>query len=75
MQKHDLLHEFPEKRDRIHELKQSNHHFRTLFDEYHKVDHEIHRIESGAEITTDQVLNDLRMKRVHLKDQLGELLK
>lgn len=32
---HDLVHEFPQLRDRIHELKTSNTHFRKLFDEYH----------------------------------------
>lgn len=74
MEKHDLLHEFPNQKDKIHNLKVSNHHFRNLFDEYHKVDHEIHRIESGAEKTTDEVLNELRLKRVHLKDQLAAML-
>ncbi len=74
MQKHDLLHEFPEHRDKIHELKTTNNHFRKLFDEYHELDHEIHRIEQGAESTTDEVLNGLRKKRVHLKDELyGQL--
>ncbi len=75
MEKHDLVHEFPEQKEKIHELKTHNHHFRKLFDEYHEVNNEIHRIESGAEETTDKVLNDLRLKRVHLKDQLYTLLK
>lgn len=70
MQKHDLLHEFPEHREKIHELKTTNNHFRKLFDEYHELDHEIHRIEQGTESTTDEVLNGLRKKRVHLKDEL-----
>lgn len=74
MEKHDLLHEFPDQKDKIHNLKVSNHHFRSLFDEYHKIDHEIHRIESGAEATTDAVLNELRLKRVQLKDQLAAML-
>jgi len=70
MEKHDLLHEFPEFKEKIHELKTNNHHFRKLFDEYHEVDHEVHRIEQGTEATTDEVLNNLRMKRVQLKDEL-----
>jgi hypothetical protein len=74
MESHDLHHEFPTKIEKIHELKISNHHFRHLFEEYDKVEHEIHRIETGAEITADHVLNELRMKRVHLKDQIAELL-
>ncbi|MCC7302917.1 MAG: DUF465 domain-containing protein [Bacteroidia bacterium] len=76
MQKHhDILHEFPEHKQKIHDLKVSNHHFRKLFDEYHEVDHHIHRIETQSEATTDEHLNDLRMKRVHLKDQLFKFLK
>ena len=33
----DLVHEFPELKDKIHELKVSDHHFRNLFEEYHKL--------------------------------------
>jgi uncharacterized protein YdcH (DUF465 family) len=75
MEKHDLLHEFPQHKDKIHNLKVSDHHFRKLFDEYDVANNDIHRIETGAEVTTDEVLTDLRLKRVHLKDQLYEYLK
>jgi uncharacterized protein YdcH (DUF465 family) len=68
--KHDLLHEFPEHSEKIHNLKMSDHHFRKLFEDYHDTDHHIHRIETGAESTTDEHLNELRSRRVHLKDQL-----
>jgi len=74
MEKHDLLHEFPEYKEKIHELKINNHHFRKQFDEYHEIDHHIHRIEQGAESTTDEVLNQLRIKRVQLKDNLYKQL-
>lgn len=75
MEKHDLLHEFPEMKEKIHELKISDSDFRKLFDEYHEVDHEIHRYESGAAATTDEHLNTLRLRRVVLKDSLYTLLK
>ena len=75
MQKHDLLHEFPEFKDKIHDLKVSNTHFRKLFDEYHEVDHQVHSYESGAQATTDEHLTELRSKRVHLKDSLYAMLK
>ena len=74
MEKHDLRHEFPEMEDKIHELKTSNNHFRKLFDEYHELNNEIHSIETGAEATADEVLNQLRIHRVHLKDQLYAIL-
>ncbi len=75
MEKHDLLHEFPEMKEKIHELKTSDTTFKKLFDEYHDVDHEIHSYESGATATTDEHLNELRMKRVNLKDTLYSYLK
>ena len=46
---HDLVHELPEFREKIHELKVSNNHFAKLFDEYHEVDHEVRRIEQEVE--------------------------
>ncbi|MCG3167229.1 MAG: hypothetical protein POELPBGB_03015 [Bacteroidia bacterium] len=75
MEKHDLLHEFPQHKEKIHNLKVSDHHFRKLFDEYDAVNNDIHRIETGAEATADEVLDVLRTKRVYLKDQLFEYLK
>lgn len=70
MQKHDLLHEFPEHKERIHELKMTDNHFKRFFEEYHEANAEIHRIESGAENTEDAVLNRLRLERLRLKDEL-----
>ena len=74
MEKHDLVHEFPELRDKIHEMKTGNAHFRKIFDEYHETDHAIHRAETGAENVSDDFLTELRMKRVHLKDELYKML-
>jgi uncharacterized protein len=74
MEKHDILHEFPELKEKIHELKISNHHFRKLFDEYHEVDHEIHSIETGAVVVSDDHLTELRKQRVHLKDSIYTML-
>jgi uncharacterized protein YdcH (DUF465 family) len=75
MEKHDLRHEFPEFETKIHEMKISDLHFKKLFDEYHEITNEIHRIETGAEVTSDEVLNRLRINRVELKDQLYAMLK
>jgi len=73
--KHDLLHEFPEYRDKIHDLKLGNAHFAKLFDEYHEVDHEVHRIETGVENTSDDYLEERKKLRLYLKDELYRLLK
>lgn len=69
-EKHDLVHELPEYRDRIHELKMQDAHFARLFEEYHEVDHEVHRIEWGAENTSDEYLESRKKVRLHLKDEL-----
>ncbi len=68
--KHDLHHEFPEYYDRIHELKMQNSHFARLFEEYHDINREILRIEEGVENTTDEYFEELKKKRLLLKDKL-----
>ncbi|WP_199457128.1 MULTISPECIES: YdcH family protein [unclassified Marinobacter] len=75
IEKHDLLHELPESREAIHQLKTSNSHFAKLFDEYHDLDHEVHRIETGVENTSDEYLEEQKKKRLHLKDQLYTMIR
>ncbi len=74
LEKHDLVHEFPELRDRIHELKISDHRFAKLFAEYHEVDHEVQRLEQGSEVSSDQYLEERKKVRLSLKDQLYSAL-
>lgn len=72
--KHDLVHELPEYRDQIHELKMNDHHFQRLFTEYHDLDHEIHRIEQGVENTSDEYLETKKKERLALKDAMYHML-
>lgn len=72
---HDLLHELPEYKDKIHELKVSNAHFAKLFDKYHEVDHEVRRIEQGIETPADAYAEEVKKKRLALKDELFQMLK
>ncbi len=74
-EKHDLLHELPEYRDVIHALKTNNAHFAKLFDEYHEIDHEIHRIETGEETPSDEYVEDRKRQRLQLKDELFAMIK
>lgn len=71
---HSLANELPEFKERIHELKIENMHFHKLFNEYHDVDKEIHRIEEGVENTADDYLEGLKKQRLNLKDQLFVML-
>lgn len=74
-EKHDLIHEFPEYKDKIHELKTSDPHFASLFEAYHEVEHEVRRIEEGNETTSDEYLEEKKKERLNLKDQLYAILK
>jgi len=74
IEKHDLVHEFPELRERIHQLKTSDHHFARLFTEYHEIDHEVHRLEQGSEVSSEQYLEERKKIRLSLKDQLYSAL-
>ncbi|MCF6203259.1 MAG: DUF465 domain-containing protein [Methylococcaceae bacterium] len=73
-EKHDLVHELPEHRDAIHDLKISSRHFARLFDEYHKTDDEIHHIETGIKTTSDDYLDSKKKQRLHLKDELLKMI-
>lgn len=75
IEKHDLLHELPEYRERIHDLKVGDKHFARLFGEYHDLDHEVRRIEEGVEVSGDVYLEDLKKKRLKLKDGLYAMLR
>ncbi|MEM7464258.1 MAG: YdcH family protein [Pseudomonadota bacterium] len=70
----ELSEEFPEFKDKIHDLKSSNAHFLKLFDEYHEINRAVHRAETDIEPTDDLHLEDMRKKRLHLKDEIFTML-
>jgi uncharacterized protein YdcH (DUF465 family) len=72
---HPLLNEFPEYRDRIHQLKMDNAHFKKLFDEYHEVDKEVYRMDENIEPSTDEAMEEMKKRRLALKDELYGMLK
>lgn len=74
-EKHDLIHELPEHRETIHNLKMTDNHFARLFEEYHEVDHEIHRIEAGEETPSDEYVEEKKKQRLNLKDNLLQMIK
>ena len=72
---HELHEEFPEYREKLHELKEGNAHFRKLHDEYHVVNRSIHRGETNVEPMDDFHLEDLRKQRLRLKDEIFGMLR
>jgi hypothetical protein len=72
---HPILREFPEHRETIKRLKGSDDHFRGLFQEYHRLDDEIYRIEEEIDFATDQEIEELKMRRAKLKDYIYHLIR
>lgn len=72
---HDLHHEFPEFKDAIHQLKTSNNHFARLFDEYHVATAEVEKLEGKGIPVGDSAFEELKKKRLKLKDELYTLLR
>ncbi|MGE0226693.1 MAG: YdcH family protein [Acetobacteraceae bacterium] len=72
---HRLDEEFPEFKQQIHQLKLGNHHFAKLFEEYVDIDKEIYRIEEEIETPSDSYTEDLKKKRLLLKDKIYAMLR
>jgi len=45
-----------------------------MHDEYEAIDEEVLKIEQNVEPVSDQYAEELKFRRVHLKDQLYEML-
>ena len=71
---HDLIHEFPEHRERIHDMKMQDARFARLFDEYHQVTKEVERMESEVEAVCTRTEEEAKFKRLRLKDELFAML-
>ncbi|WP_029933558.1 YdcH family protein [Thiomicrospira pelophila] len=72
---HDLAHEFPEFKERIHELKMNDAHFKKLFEEYDQATTKIEALEKQESPVADETMEDLKKQRLVLKDQLYAMLK
>lgn len=67
---HNLAVEFPELADAIHHLKASDAHFQKLMHDHDQIDMQITKSEEGLEFLTDEVMKDLKIKRLHLKESM-----
>jgi len=67
---HDIPREFPEYRDLVQILCDKNFEFQRKYTEYHTLDQEIRAIEQNVEAVSDQYAEDLKKKRILLKDQI-----
>lgn len=71
---HDLVHEFPEHREKIHSMKMENAHFAKLFDSYHAITKDVEHLEVEGVPVSDETLLNQKKERLQLKDQLYAML-
>jgi uncharacterized protein YdcH (DUF465 family) len=72
---HPLTTEFPEYRNIITTLNVKDGYFHSLLEEYDRIDDEICRIEENLQWATDQEIEELKLRRVYLKDKLYRLVR
>ena len=74
-EEHDIPHEFPEYKEVIEKLCRDDTAFEGIYKEYHALDDEIRKIEQNVEAVSDTYAEDLKKKRVLLKDKIYAALK
>lgn len=72
---HELAEEFPEYAALLHKLKKEDAHFQRLSEAYHTLNRYVHRAETDVEPTSHQYLEEMKVRRAHLKDEIFEILK
>lgn len=72
---HDLVHEFPELEGKIDEMRANNATFAELMDAYDALDAKVRKLEELGTPVADETIEDLKKERLHLKDQLYDLLR
>lgn len=72
---HELAEEFPTEVEKMHALKAHDAHFAKLYDDYHEVNRAIHRSETGAEPMDEAYEQQMRRRRVALKDEIAAILR
>ena len=71
---HDLLHEFPELAEKIVELRENNEVFHNLMDEYDWLDAQIRNLEELNAPIGDFHMEEMKKRRLLLKDRLYAIL-
>lgn len=71
---HELPDEFPEYKAAIDRLKAADAHFASLCEAYQKVNGEIREVEEHDVPVSDVIFEELKKRRLLLKDQLYAML-
>ena len=71
---HPLIHDFPQLREELHNLRLADAGFARLASDYEALDKQICRAEDGIDLLTDEQLSELKQRRVSLKDEVASKL-
>lgn len=69
-----LEEDFPDMAERIHTLKTTNNRFARLIEAYNDLNRDIHRIETRVEPASEEVEEELKRRRLRLKDEIAQML-
>lgn len=72
---HDLDHEFPQYREKLRSLKVSSVRFSHMVDDFNATNQAITDDEQSGGHLCDENLEDLKKKRLLLKDEIYQMLK
>ncbi len=72
---HNLDNEFPESIELIQQLKRDDPQFAQMASEYHALDHKVRGLEMCDIPTSDENYEDLKKRRLYLKDQLYSVIR
>jgi hypothetical protein len=67
---HDIYHELPEFKEKIHQLIDQDPHFSHLIDRYHDVNHQLDQIQRHLHGFDRTDVNMLKKQRLQIKDTL-----
>jgi len=71
----ELSEEYPEYALLLLKLNREDAHFQRLTEAYHTLNRYVHRAESDIEPTSHQYLEEMKVRRSHLKDEILQMLK
>ncbi|WP_377289099.1 YdcH family protein [Rhizobium sp. SG2393] len=71
---HELAEDFPQHVAAIRHLRATDGHFHRITEAYHEVNRALHRAETDIEPADDLRMQDMRKRRMALKDEIYGLL-
>lgn len=75
IQPHDVEHEFPEYKEVLHEMKSQDSHLAGLVEEYERLNADIVDIEENDKPFQDFEFEEMKKRRLMLKDQIYSILR